>query len=189
VSLPSFCLSVIGLTLHFFDKTSLACNDTVLKFFRFWHNRISLPILSWLFIPLTTIKTNVSVRKNEEASHSLLLTISSIIIALVIFYECRGAFFIKSSFVETTKKHLLYIPMLLGSLFLISVFFSAGFIGILSFVEPWILSLCLIGLIGFIYVRPYEGVLHNAGVIVAAIQVIFFLAWSILRRTDISMQT
>ena len=72
--------------------------------------------------------------------------------------------------------------MLLMFLLMVSWVFSASFLGIISLVESWILAICSLALISFIYVRPYEGVLDNAGVTAGIIQIIFFSAWGISRN-------
>jgi hypothetical protein len=86
------------------------------------------------------------------------------------------------------EKHPSYIPLFLGFLLIISFLLSASFIGIISSAEPWILSFFLLALIGFFYLHPYKEIIHNAGVIVGLIQIIYFLVWGIIRK-DPSGQT
>jgi hypothetical protein len=65
---------------------------------------------------------------------------------------------------------------------MVSWVLTASFMGIISFVEPWVLAISLLALISYICMHPYEGALDNAGVITGLAQIVYFLIWAILRN-------
>ena len=67
-------------------------------------------------------------------------------------------------------------------LLMVSWVLTASFMGIILFVEPWVLAICLLALFSYIYMYPYEGVLDNAGVIAGLTQITYFSAWGIARN-------
>lgn len=99
LSFSAFSLSLIGFIMHLFKDKKAVYNEKLDKFTLFWHNRISFPILSWFLAPLLIMKSALSINKSEINFPRSMLVLSCLMVALVIFYEWRGAFYLKSSFV------------------------------------------------------------------------------------------